>query len=146
MDKEGLIAQLKSKNGFMSILEDSLSSDSKSADIEKRYMLVEHQNADGTVGTTSVYYLFNTKTGEAKFYNIVPNSFDSRETSPDMVKQQALEAYLKAKYNAYFIGRTDFVNNWAEADVFTLTTGKLVKKKVLVYKQGVNPIADIDVV
>lgn len=50
-----------------------------------------------------------------------------------------------AQFIADIATRPNFIR-WAEADVFTLSTGKLAKKSVIVYQQGNNPIAHLDVI
>lgn len=147
MNKEVFIDAVKAKKGFHSIIQDELAPDHITGDpIEKRFLYINHLNADGTMGKTFVYYLYDTVKNIASFYNVEPENVDAKEPSIDQKKIDALQAYLKQKYNAYFVGRFDTVNNWAEADVFVLTAGKLVKKSVIVYKQGSSPIADLEVV
>lgn len=55
-------------------------------------------------------------------------------------KEDVLNAYLKATFVAHFILRADLTNNWAEADVYTISGTDLAKSTVLVFKQGANPI------
>ena len=118
--------------------------DSPGGDLEKRHVVVETQNEDGTVGIYNIFYLHNKTTDVAKFYNAEPEILTN--VSNDEKKLKALKNYLAGKYQAYFIGRYDLVNNWAEADVFSLNAQKLEMKSVLVFKKGSNPINDIDVV
>lgn len=147
MTKAQFITAVQGKTGFGSIIQDNLAPDNLAGDvIEKRYLYINTVNTDGTAGKTYVYYTLDTQADVASFYNVAPDSFDTKGVSPDGAKLNALTAYLKANFNAYFIGRIDFANNWAEADVFTLTTGKLVKKAVIVFKQGANPITHLDVI
>lgn len=147
MTKSELLALIATKTGYTRTISDKLAPDSIAGDtVEKRHIVVEHTNSDGTAGITNVYYLLDTTSDQAKFYNAEPEAFDFQELSVVAKKQEALEKYLKGKYNAYFLSRVDLVNNWAEVDVFTLTTGKLVKKSILVFKQGNNPINDLDVI
>lgn len=97
---------------------------------------------DGT-NLYNVWFIVDVATDEATWQN---SDTLEPEKNSDSVKYNALQAYLKANFNAFFIGRVDLVNNWAEADVYTLDTGKLAKKSVIVYKQGNNPIAHLDVI
>lgn len=146
MLKADLLAAVAAKKGFVRVISDSLAPDNIAGDtVEKRRLLIEHNNADGTAGITNVFYLHNTSNDDAKFYNVEPSALDNQEPDPNTKKLQALEGYLSSKYAAYFIGRVDLVKNWAEADVFTLTAGKLAKKSILIFKQGANPINDLDV-
>lgn len=145
--KNELISLIQSKKGFVRIVSDELANDAIPNDpVEKRVVQVEHSNTDGTAGITNVFYLHDTANDVAKFYNTEPVAFDVNELNAMAKKQEALENYLKGKYDAYFLGRTDLVNNWAEADVFSVVAGKLNRKSILVFKKGANPISDIDVV
>lgn len=153
MNKTELLQAVAAKPGFVRIASDNLAQDTIQGDpVQKRYLSVEHNNTDGTAGITHVFYLQDTSSNQdeklqtVKYYNVEPASFDVRELTAEAKKQAALETYLKGKYAAYFLGRVDLTNNWAEADVFTLNAGTLTRKSVLVYKQGGNRINDIDVV
>lgn len=147
MTKEQFIAAVEAKKGFHSIIKDELAPDHVPGDpIEKRFLYVNHLNADSTMGKTFVFYLFNPATDEAWFYNIEAEAVDAKEPTTEQKKINALQTYLTGKYAAFFVNRFDTVNNWAEADVYVLTAGKLAKKTVLVYKKGTNPIADVDIV
>jgi len=146
MTKEQLQAVIEAKVGFVSIIKDEEASDNVAGDIvRKRYFYVNHTNADGTAGKTYVYYLLNTNTNEAWFYNTAPEALDIKEPTTDTVKINALNEYLKSNFNAYFVNRVDVVNNWAEADVFTLVSGSLQKKAVIVYKPTVGNINHLEV-
>lgn len=146
MNKAELLTAVQSKKGFVRIVVDEKAPDSDPrSTTEKRYLVVEHTNTDGTAGMTNVYYLHDTVNDVAKFYNAEPSAFDINEPPADLKKRQALETYLKGKYAAFFLGRIDLVNLWAEADVFVQAAGKLTKKSVLVYKPANGPIADVDV-
>lgn len=70
------------------------------------------------------------------------NTLEPKENTTQK-KQAALEAYLSAQFNAYFINRADLDNNWAEADVYTVKSGVLEKSVVLVFKRGNNPISHL---
>jgi hypothetical protein len=145
MTKAQLIAAVQAKTGFVSIIKDELARDHVPGDtIEKRFLYVNHINADSTAGKKYVYYLHDTVNDTAWFYN-VEEALDNRSVSSDQQKLDALQDYLKINFNAYFVNRFDITNQWAEADVYTLNTGKLTKKTVIVYKNGTNPIAHLDV-
>lgn len=153
MTKAELLAAVGAKKGFVRVISDNLAPDTVPNDaVQKRYLLVETLNADGTAGITHVFYLQDTSSNQdenlqtSKFYNVEPQALDNKELSVMDKKREALETYLKGKYAAFFLGRVDLTNNWAEADVFTLAAGKLTKKSVLVFKQGTNPINDVDVI
>lgn len=137
---------ISEKKGFVRIVKDELTKDNIAEDsIEKRVMTVETSNSDGSAGMTPVYYILDKQSQEAKFYNIEPESFDNRELSREAKREDALAKYLGGKYEAYFIDRIDRANSWAEATVYSLSEGKLIKKNVIVYKKGATPITDIDV-
>lgn len=147
MLKADLIAKVQAKKGFKSIIKDALAPDHDPNDpIEKRYLYVNHVNADGTAGKTFVYYLHDPQTDEAWFYNAEVETVDMKEPVSEQKKFDALTAYLKANFDAYFVLRWDTANNWAEADVFTLTNGELVKSRVMVFKKGANHIAHLTIV
>lgn len=144
MTKAELHAEIATKTGFVTIAGDNKSPEVLPAPYEKRYVEVMVDNEDGTANTVRVSYLYNTDTDDAKYFALEPEGFVKE--SANVKKQKALEDYLAANYEAYFINRADLTNNWAEADVYTLDTGNLTKKTVLVYKKGTNPITDMDVI
>lgn len=147
MKKAQLKAQLETKKGFLSIVKDDVAPDNVAGDpIQKRFFYLNHVNADGTAGKTFVYYLHNTETDDAWFYNQEIESVDMKEASSEQKKLTALENYLKANFDAYFVIRYDLNNLWAEADALKLTNGSLVASKVLVFKKGTSPIAHLTIV
>lgn len=147
MTKAQLKTQIESKKGFHSIIADEISPDNVQGDpIEKRYFYVNHTNADGTMGKTFMYYLHDTANDVATFFNDEIEALDAREATANEKKIQALTNYLKANFNAYFVIRIDTTNNWAEADVFKLSSGNLVASKVMVFKTGNNPISHLNIV
>jgi hypothetical protein len=109
----------------------------KIGDIEKWNGIAYITTPDGT-NTYNVWFMVDTATGEASWQNLDTMEPEKNATE---VKRLALEAYLKATFAGYFINRADYVNNWAEADVFTVSGQDLAKSTVLVFKQGSNPIA-----
>jgi len=147
MTKQELLTKVASKIGFHSIIKDELAPDNVPGDpIEKRYLYINHTNADGTMGKTFVYYLHDVANDVASFYNLEAEALDNKEPASEQKKLDALQTYLKGKYQAYFVTRFDMINNWAIADVYSLSAGTLVKKTVMVFKKGVNPITDLDIV
>lgn len=141
MTKAQFIAAVEAKPNFIKwaqapVLKETI------GEIEKWNGIAFINTPDGR-NTYNVWFVVDAATGEATWQNA---DTMEPEKNANEVKRAALEAYLKANFNAFFIGRTDLVNNWAEADVYTLNTGKLTKKSIIVYKQGSNPIAHLDVV
>ena len=110
---------------------------------------VEHHTGKAFVETPdgrqvlNVNMLVDKETGETTWQN--QDGID-RDSNSDSVKRNALEAYLKSNFDAYFVVDLDLANNWAEANVYELTAGKLNKKTVLVFKKGDNPISHLDVI
>lgn len=146
MTKTQFIAAVQAKKGFHSIISDALAPDNIPGDpIEKRFLYVNHENADGTMGKTYVYYTYDTIGDVASFYNKETEVLDVREPSSDQKKMNALSNYLKQKYAGYFINRYDLVQEIAEADVYSPADGSLVKKTILVFKKN-NTINDLDIV
>ena len=147
MTKQELLTKVQAKVGFHSIIKDVLAPDHEAGDpIEKRYLYINHLNADGTMGKTYVFYNFDEANNLAWFYNVETEALDNKAIGADQIKLNALTAYLKANFNAYFVNRFDLSNNWAEADTYKLEASKLTKKAVIVYKQGANPISHLEVV
>ena len=140
--------KLETKKGFHSYIADNLADDNVQGDpIEKRFFYINHLNADGTMGKTYVYYLLDTTTQDAWFYNLEAESIDTKEPDTNQKKVDALETYLSSNFNAYFINKIDYTKNWAEADTYkyNATTKLLDKKVVIVYKKGTDPITHIEV-
>jgi hypothetical protein len=111
-------------------------------DVEKHHGVAFITTPDGT-NTYNVWFMVDTATGEATW-----QQFDTMtpEANQGTQKQQALENYLKANFAGYFVNRADLTNNWAEADVYTVSGADLAKSTILVYKQGSNPITHRKVV
>ena len=146
MTKQQFLAAVEAKQGFHSIIKDELASDHVPSDpIEKRFLYVNHTNADGTMGKKFVYYLYDTVNDIASFYN-VEEELDLKKLPTKVEQLKALEAYLAGKYQAYFVIRYDLDQKVAEADVFELENSTLTKKRVLVFKKGTNPINDLIIV
>lgn len=145
MTKSQLLTAIQGKTGYVATIADTLAPDSVGAK-QKRFLTVETLNADGTKGITNVFYIHDTGTDEAWFYNMEPVAFDNAVKPATVQAIEALENYCKANFDAYFIGRTDGVNKWAEVEAFVLNAGNLEKKNVLVFKKGTNPITHLNVV
>lgn len=147
MTKQQLLDAVAAKKGFHSIIEDRVAPDNIQGDtIEKRFLYVNHTNADGTMGKTFVYYLLDTANDVASFYNVEPESVDIKEPSVGQKKLDALENYLSSNFDAFFVVRYDLKNNWAEADTFKLSAGKLIAMKIIVFKKGNNPINHLEII
>lgn len=149
MKKEDLLVAVRSKKGFVRIIADEVAQDDIKTDenLNKRYLTVEHRNTNGTAGITYVFYMHKVDTDDAYFYNHEPENLDANEETVEIKRLRRLEEFLAGKYAAYFIGRYDLKNFWAEADVYTSdVNNKLTKKSVIVAKRGTNPIADQDVI
>ena len=147
MTKQEFLTKVQSKVGFHSIIADAKAPDNIAEDpIQKHYLYVNTANADGTMGKTFVYYLQDTATNEVSFYNVEAEVLDAKVPTQEQTKLNALSAYLKSTFNAYFVIRHDLINNWAEADTYSLDAGKLAYKKVLVFKQGANPVSHLEII
>lgn len=149
MTKQEFLAKVASKPGFHSIISDEFGKDHRIGDpIEQRCLYLNHTNGDGTMGKTYVYYIYDTANDVASFWNQEVEAFDMKEVNTLQKKVNALEAYLKANFDAYFLipEKVDIINNWAEGEAFTLNAGKLTRKKVLVFKKGANPISHLEIV
>jgi hypothetical protein len=149
MTKAQFISAVKAKSGYVAILADNVAPDSvKGAIKEKRYLVVETLNSDGTKGQTHVYYIHDTENDTAWFYNVEPASFQKEAKSIDQQTLDALNAYCKATFAAYFLipERIDATNKWAVVEGYTLISGKLAKKNYMVYKTGTDPIAHVEIV
>lgn len=148
MKKEDLLTKVSQKNGFVQVIDDSVSPDNKENKLfEKRVLTVQTLNTDGTGGITYVYYMLGKKKDEAFFYNNEPATFDVNEDNNDTKKREALEEYLQAQFDAYFVRDLDLENNWAEATVYTKNSAgdTLQKQTVLVFKDGADPIKHLPV-
>lgn len=142
MTKAQFIASVEAKPNFLKWAQPPILKETV-GDIEKWHSVVYIAMPDGT-NLFNVWFLVDNKTGEAAWQN-----FDGVEPEKNVagVKSDALRAYLKANFNAYFIenNKIDLTNNWALATVYTSSAGKLLQKTVLVFKQGANPVSHLDV-
>ncbi len=147
MKKADLLAAVAAKAGYVAVIADKLATDSVGTK-EKRYLVVETLNADGTKGISNVFYVHDTATDDVWYYNVEPKTFDLTEKPVDQQTLEALHAYCKANFAAYFLipERIDAQNKWAVVEAYTVSTGKLAKSLKMVYKQGSNPITHIDIV
>lgn len=148
MTKSELIAAVQAKKGYVATLSDTKTPDSPTGNKEKRMLVAETLNSDGTKGMYNVFYVHNTETDEAWFYNVEPEALDTKEPSAPQVVINALNDYCKANFSAYFLipDRIDPTNKWAVVEAYILNAGNLEKKNVMVYKKGTNPITHIDIV
>lgn len=147
MTKAELLTAVEGKTGYVATLADTLALDSIGTK-QKRFLVVETLNADGTKGITNVFYVHDTQTDEAWFYNVEPVGFQKESKSLEAQAVGAIENYCKTNFNAHFLlrDRIDAVNKWAVVEVYTLNTGKLEKKNIMVFKQGANPITHLEIV
>lgn len=105
-------------------------------DVEKWNGLAYVTTPDGT-NSVNVWFMVDKVTGLATWQQ---QDTLEPEKNANEVKMKALTDYLKVTFAGYFILRTDLPNNWAEADVYTITGADLTKSTVLVFKLGANPI------
>lgn len=145
MTKSQLLTAVQGRAGYVATIADTLAPDSIGVK-QKRFLTVETLNADGTKGITNVFYIHDTGTDEAWFYNVEPTAFDKTVVSVEEQVAKALNDYCKANFEAFFVSRVDGVNKWAEVQAFVLNNGNLEKKNVLVFKKGTNPITHLNVV
>ena len=92
---------------------------------------------DGFRNIVQVWYIEDTETGDTTFQNY--DTLTPAENTSTKA-QAALSAYLKATFAAYRLLWADLENNFAEAEVFSITGNDLARSKVLVFKVGSNPI------
>ena len=111
-------------------------------DVERWHGIAYVTTPDGT-NVTNVWFMVDLATGNAtwQMQDTLENDKNTYE-----VKRNLLNAYLKANFAGFFLLRVDLDNNWAEADVYTVSGSDLAKSTVLVYKQGTNPITHRKVV
>lgn len=109
--------------------------------------LIQKWNGVAFINTTDGTNLFNVSflvdDAENATWQNLDTLTDANNTNTS--KQIALATYLKTNFDAYFIERTDFENNWAIATVYKAGGAPvtLTKSTVLVYKKGTNPIAHL---
>lgn len=147
MKKAQLLTTVSAKPGYVAIVSDNLAPDSVGGK-QKRYLVVETLNADGTKGMTNVFYMHDTATDDAWFYNTEPVAFDVKYEDATAVDLKGIRNYCKNTFFAYFFveGRVDADNKRAVVEAYTLTDGKLVKSLVLVYKPAGNPVTHLAIV
>lgn len=109
----------------------------KLGDVEKWHGIAYISTPDGT-NTYNVWFMNDTATNTATWQQ---QDMLNPEANTASAKETALKTYLKANFAGFFINRADLENNWAEAEVFTVSGQDLAKSTVLVFKQGSNPIA-----
>lgn len=136
MTKSEFITSVEAKQNFIKWAQVPTTVETVGA-IEKCYGVAYITTPDGT-NLFNVWFLNDTATNTATWQN---QDTLSPEKNSDTVKLAALETYLKANFQAYFITKFDLVNNWAEAMVFQTSGADLARGSVLVFKVGNNPIA-----
>lgn len=142
MTKAQLQAVVQAKVGFHSIISDELAPDNKAGDpIEKRFFYINHLNADATMGKTFIYYLLDIVGDIASFYNVEPESVDTKELSIQAKKFLAVENYLKTTFAFYFPNRSGSHQNtvWLEADVYTDGVS-LTKTTIIASRVGLGAV------
>lgn len=116
----------------------------KHGDVEKWQGLAYITTTNGT-NTWNIFFMVDASTGETTWQEF--NTLEPEKTVEN-TKYASLQNYLKGKYEAFFIkgDRVDLTNNWAEAEVYSLSADKLTRKTVLVFKKGNNPVSDLDII
>ena len=140
MNKADLTAVVEGKDGFVAILSDNKTPDSPAGTKEKRYMLVETINDDGTKGITNVVYIHDTVNDTAWFYNVEPLSFKKEARTADQQAIDALTTYCNDTFHAYEIKSVNGGQKWAIVTTYMLDNGSFTQTDVIVYKQGTSPI------
>jgi hypothetical protein len=141
MTKQQLLDKVAAKTGYVSIAKDDLAPDHIPGDpIEKRYLYINVLNADGTMGKTYQYYLYNTTDGTAAFYNVESEVLDTKAMTNDQKRFDNIEKYLKQNFHSYFIREVNMNIDTLFADVYTDNGTNLVKQQVAAFKRGTNAI------
>lgn len=148
MNKAEFITKVEAKDGYVRTISDALTNDSPVGDTQKRFLLIETTNTDGTAGITNVFYMLDTVNDVVKFYNVEPVSFDTATKSVPQQTIDALDTYCKATFDAYFLipDRIDAENKWAVVEAYMVQGADLVKSNVMVFKKGTSPIAHLTIV
>lgn len=103
--------------------------------VQEHYGIAHMSTPDGTVLKDIFFLVSADDTATWKETDVLDQTKTAKE-----VKLNALRAYLKANFEAFFITRMDLDNNFAEADVYTLSVTDLTPSRVIVYKRGATPI------
>jgi len=143
MTKEELITKVEGKVGFKSIVKDELAGDSpevsESQKIEKRYFEVATVNGDGTAGITFVFYVYNTETEEAWFYNQEVEALDIKEPTVNQKKIEKIINHLDDNYDFVEVIAADEGKERVKARVNKFNTnGGSVESFVIGYKDSVT--------
>lgn len=141
MTKEQFIADLETKPQFIKWAKVPLMAE-KIGEIEKWNGIAYITTPDGT-NTFNVWFIVDAATNEATWQQ---QDTLEPEKNVNEAKMVALTGYLKATFSAYFILRTDLPNNWAEADVYTVSGSDLAKSTVMVFQVGTDPITHLKIV
>lgn len=133
--KKELLDSLQSKVGFVRIISDEKTNDSKEGDsVEKRHLVIQHNNTDGTAGITNVFYLHDKESDEAKFYNEEPEAFDKQEPTVNQKKMDKILKHLTNNFDLVEILFQDDVQEKIKAKVNKFSGSKSVESLVIAYK------------
>lgn len=140
MTKDKFIAAIQTKPNFIKWAKTPVSVEALGS-IEKWNGVAYIRTPDGT-NLFQVWFIVDTSTGEATWQN--GDTLEPEKNSIS-VKTQALEQYLKATFEAYFVTKISPNAAWAEAEVFSISGSNLVRSNVLVFKKGANPITHLPI-
>ena len=140
MKKTDLLAAVESKPGYVATILDNKTPDSPAGAKEKRFLLVETLNQDGTKGMTNVTYVHDTENDVAWFYNVEPLSFEKEYKTDMQVAQEAIIDYCDDTFHAYRVEEINTVQKFAIVTTWTLASGSFTETRVIVYKNGASPI------
>jgi hypothetical protein len=151
MTKQEFLTRVMAKEGFVSIIDDKTAPDSPQSTIgvkEKRYLLIETINTNGTAGQVALFYIHDMQADVVRFYGVEPVSLASDYDTEDTKVYRLISNYCKNTFTAYFIipDRVDVLNKWAVVEAYTESAGKLARRSVLVFKKGINPVTHIDII
>lgn len=141
MNKQEFITAVEAKPNFIKWAQTPI--------VKETVGTIEHHHGRAYISTNdgtqvfNVWFFVDTETGEANWQN--QDTLDP-DNNANPAKTKALENYLTATFDAFFITKLDLVHNWAEAEVYKLAAGKLSKTTILVFKKGSNPINHLEVV
>jgi len=137
MNKAEFIAEVLAEPIVESIVDGSEIIVETQGDYQKGHFTTIIMEPQGGRNFRPIWFIRNTVTDETGYQTA--NTLDPTKNLTK-IKQAVLTNYLETNFEAYFIERLDFVNNWAEATVYEVATNDLSMSKVLVYKKGTNPV------
>lgn len=147
MKQVDLLNSIKTKEGFGAIVSDLIAPDNNPTDTkEKHHVVVENINLDGTRGRYNVFYLLEKETGDCWFYNLEPASFQKEAKTLEQRVFDNVHAYCKGAFKHYFVTKFDFENKCADVEAFLVVPGGVTMKRVIVFKDGVNPYTHNEVI